>query len=554
MTRHALPAALVGALLLATNAEAQIQRVQAPADGQETTVYALTDARIVVMPGRVMERGTILIRDGRIEAVGPQVAIPADAHRLDMTGHTVYPGLIDVASTLGLPPGGSAGAGDGNNDDAAGVPGLQARRLAADVYRPDDSALDALRAIGVTTVGLAFKGGVLPGRSAALNLGAGDPHLQILRSPVAVQVALEGRRGGYPATLMATQAYLRQAFLDAGHYRLQLQAFARNPSGGPRPVHTAEQQALLPAVSGELAVWIEASRENDLKRMMAFAEEMGLDYVLLGAQEGYRVVDELAAEGRPVIVSLDFPAPGAVTGRAFHSPVTAAPGQAMPRAAADSMITRALHANPATLLGAGIPVALASHGLFQPADLMDRVRLAMEAGLSADDALGALTLTPARLLGLEAVLGSIEAGKLANLAVLEGDLFAEDAQVRHVFVEGRRFDIPDREPTPAAAPGEVNVSGNWHANISSPMGAFSLQIRLQQEGNRVTGQLTGPMGPAPVQGDVDGAAVRLSSSMAGLTLRIHVTVDDNRMSGTVSSPDFDETIPFTATRTPGGDS
>jgi imidazolonepropionase-like amidohydrolase len=304
-----------------------------------------------------------------------------------------------------------------------------------------------LRAMGVTVVGLAFDSGILSGQTAALSLGSTSVDSALLRPRVGIQIGLQTRRGGYPTTLMGTMAYLEQAFSDALYQKRVAEAFERNPGQGPRPVRDADREALIAAAEGKMPVFIAASRESDLRRAVALAKRSNLDYVLVGAQEGFRATDLLSKEAKPVIVSLNFPRPDEMSGRAFELHVAPLSGRDTADINADSAAARQLRGNAAALVKAGVPIALASFGLQRPQDFRTRVRNAVEAGLTPDEALRALTLTPARVLGLERVIGTIENGKMANLVVTEGDLFSRDGRIRHVFIEGRRFDIRETENT-----------------------------------------------------------------------------------------------------------
>ncbi|MGH7468450.1 MAG: amidohydrolase family protein [Longimicrobiales bacterium] len=420
--------------------------------------YALTNVRIVTAPGRVIERGTIVVREGRIAAVGAQVVVPADVQRIDLNGHSVYPGLIDAASALGLPrapaaaQGGRGGPPQGAPTQqaqallAAGraeIPEIQPTRLAAQVVQLRDADLEVMRAQGVTLVGLAFEPAIISGQTAVLSLVGTSVDSTVLRSPAALQIGLQTRRGGYPTTLMGTLAYLEQAFSDAAYQQRAQDAFDRDPARGPRPVRDADREALVPAAARRMAVLITAARENDLIRAIALAKRSNLDYTLVGVQEGYRATSLLAKEARPVVLSLQFPQPDGVTGRAFELHVAPLSGRDSAKASADSAVARQVRGNAAALVKAGVPIALSSFGLARPADFRERIRNVIDAGLSADDALRALTITPARVLGVERVAGTIEPGKLANLVVTEGDLFDRNGRIRHVFVEGRKFDIRD---------------------------------------------------------------------------------------------------------------
>ena len=368
--------------------------------------YALTNVRIVAAPGRVIERGTIVVRDGRITAVGAQVTAPGDVQVIDLNGHTVYAGLIDAASQLGLPRAQADQGGGGRGGPPAGqptqmvmgraaagrteIPEIQPTRLAVEVVQLRDADLEALRAQGITVVGLAFDPAIISGQTAVVSLSGTSIDSTTLRSPAAVQIGLQTRRGGYPTTLMGTLAYLEQAFSDAAYQQRVSEAFDRDPTRGPRPVRDADREALMPAAARKMPVLITASRENDLIRAVALAKRTNLDYTIVGAQEGYRAAALLAREARPVVLSLEFPRPDAVTGRAFELNVAPLSGRDSAKINTDSAIARTVRGNAAALVRAGVPIALSSFGLQRPADFRDRVRSAIDAGLSADEALRAL--------------------------------------------------------------------------------------------------------------------------------------------------------------------
>lgn len=458
---------IVACLALLASPSVLAQEVAVPA-----SAFALTNARIVVAPGNVIERGAVLIRDGRIVEVRSRVTAPADAVEIDLSGMTVYPGLVEVASSVGLPEarrGGGRGGGGGRppprGPDDPPPPEIQPARLASDAFSPGDSVMETLRRAGITTVGLAFEGGLFPGQTAALSTGAGAARSQVLRTPVALQIALNGTRGGYPSTLMGALAYVEQSFEDTRYDMRVREAFQRDPRSAPRPSFDPEHQALELAATGRMQVWMAASRERDFPRVASLAERLGVqDFVFLGGQEGYRATEFLARAGRPVIVSLDYPDPDQVTGRALEYNIAPISGDDVVDEEADSTVARDLRSNAAALVGAGVTIALSSFGAeveesrargrrrgragrgaddeTTPARLLDLVRGVVEAGLDADEALRAITTTPARLLGLEAVIGTVEEGKLANLIVTDGDIFGEDTHVVQVFVEGVRFVYP----------------------------------------------------------------------------------------------------------------
>ncbi len=429
--------------------------------------YALTNVRIVISPGRVVERGTVVTRDGRIAAVGTNVSVPAGVVQMDLNGHTVYAGLIDAATSVGLPSptralpavadataaagrGGAGGRGGAVPQAGRGqplgrpaappppvvLPELDADAQAADMFSPTDDELKAFRAGGVTTVGLVFDGGLFPGRVGAALTGNQAGSRLSLRADVGQQVAFGNRRGGYPGTGIGAVAFIRQAYLDA-QYEARVEKAFKAGTPGARPSNDPFRRSLIPAATNTMPSWFLASTERQIIRVTEIASEMELkNPVVVGSQEGWRVIPELKRSGATALVSLRFPSPDSITGRPYLAVGSGKPGVAPPSNAAD---TAQVRGNAAALVKAGVPVALASFGGEGTMSFRDRVRAAIGAGLSSDEALRATTVTPAALLGITAAVGTIETGKLANLVVVSGnDLFAA-TPIKHVFVEGRLY-------------------------------------------------------------------------------------------------------------------
>ncbi|MGV3709864.1 MAG: amidohydrolase family protein [Gemmatimonas sp.] len=451
----ALPAAFGTAL-------AQANNPGNPA-GSPRTDYALTNARIVTAPGKVIEKGTVLTRDGRIAAVGANVTIPAGVVQMDLAGHTVYPGLIDAATSVGLPsptrPTADGGGGRGGAPAAAVqqgggrgvplgrvtappppviVPEIDAGAEAADMFAPTDEELKAFRASGVTTVGLVFDGGIFPGRVGAALTGMRDGSRLSLRSTVGQEVSFGTRRGGvYPGTGIGSVAYIRQALLDA-QYEARMEKAFKAGTPGARPSNDPFRRNLIFAATNGIPSWFVASTERQITRVAEIASELELkNPVVVGSQEGFRSIPTLKKIGATALVSLRWPSPDSTTGRNFLAVGSGKTGVAPAATFADTVAVRG---NAAALIKAGIPVALASFGGDAGMSFRDRIRSTIAAGLTADEALRATTVTPAALLGISSAVGTIEVGKLANFVVVSGnDLFAAGVPLKHVFVEGRLY-------------------------------------------------------------------------------------------------------------------
>src|SRR5947207_2953991 len=258
-----------------------------------TESYAITNARIVTVAGPTIEKGTVVIRDGLILSVGTNVTAPADARTIDGAGLTVYPGLIDASTNLGMPQpsptpgvGGGRGGGGGQFQFPGGQSpmasalnstqpaGLQPEIMAADYLRPGGDQIEAERTAGITTALTAPRAGIFIGQSALINLAGNTPQEMIVRSPVALQVGFTPLRGGgYPGSLMGVFSAIRQMLLDAQRYQETQKIYARSPRGVRRPEQDKSLEALLPVLNRELPVVMHADRERDISRAIDLAIE-----------------------------------------------------------------------------------------------------------------------------------------------------------------------------------------------------------------------------------------------------------------------------------------
>lgn len=469
MTRSRLPASLRPlALALLLGAPSAAGAAPPPPPGP-LGVHALTGARVVVAPGRVIDRGTVVVRDGVVEAVGADVEAPPDARVWDLEGLTIYPGLIDPYATRSWP----AKADEDTPDPGAGAPNPvvhSEREMAA--WGLDPAAAARFREAGYTTVALAPRDGLLRGWSAVVEAGDGPVRDLLLVPRLAQNVSLDARASdGYPESLMGAVALTRESFLDARWYTRAHAAYVRNPAQ-PRPTADAALAALASAAAGGAPVVFESEDLLGTLRSAALAHELRLDAWLVASGEEYQRVDAVAASRFPLIVPVDFPDPPKSQGDELSIELE------------DLRHWKRAPGNPAALADAGVTFAVTSHRLDQPKDLHARMARAIAEGLSADAALAAVTTVPARLLGLGDRLGTVEAGKIANLVVAEGDLFTDETRVRAVWIDGRRYEIEERKPP------EVEPAGEWELRIDAGDETVTARLVLAGAAPSLTGTLT----------------------------------------------------------------
>ncbi len=437
------------------------------AQGGEPRSFAIRGAKIVPVGSAPVENATVVMSRGVITAIGTNVTIPADAWVVEGKGLIVYPGLIDGFTDVGLAAaptiGGAAPSGGGGQPGAISRgpedrPGTTPWRNAADEVNPSDPKIESWRAAGFTTTISAPKGGMFPGQAAVLDLGGEKPGNLVVKEPVAIPVSLQTAGGfrNFPGSLMGSIAYVRQVWLDTNWSTQAEAAYEKNPRGMERPKYDRSEASLAEALGKHAIVLIPGNTSLQIRRALQLAEEWKLNAVLYGGQMGYEVAPEIAAKKMAVLVDLKWP----------EAEKDSDP-DATPSLRTLRFRDRA-PSSPAALEKAGVKFAFYSGAITAPKDILPAVKQAIDAGLTPDAALRALTLSAAEIFGVADVTGSIEKGKIANLVVTDGDLFDKKTKVKMVFVDGRKYEV--REPLRPSEPPNGDLTGKWKLAYTTPEG------------------------------------------------------------------------------------
>ena len=303
---------LPGLLCLLSGGTLSSTRAQTPFSSVNS-VYAVVGARIEIGNGKVIEKGTVLVRDGMIEAVGTDVKVPPEAEIIKGDGLTVYPGFIDAHSTRGVTPPDPQPVQDVAPDISAGAPpfmreanrkGIRPELRAGDYLTLTDELLRPARASGFTTEMIMPSGGTINGLGTLVNLTGLPRRDSIVRPDVAMNFTFRTTGSGYPGSLMGIQALTRQTLLDAQYFQKVQTAFTHG--GGHRPPADESLSALQPVINGSLPVLFDADSENEIRRAIRMADEFNLKLMLSGGTEAYKALPVLSQRKIPVIVSLDF--------------------------------------------------------------------------------------------------------------------------------------------------------------------------------------------------------------------------------------------------------
>ena len=483
----------------------QATRIQPVAGMRDnsTGFHALVGARVVTTPGRIMESATIVIRDGIIQEVTSDLNPPAGARVWDLEGYTIYPGFIDAHADLGMdevPVGGDVGPTHWN-------PQVRAWFSTTENLQDDVDRRAALRSQGFGTALVVPKQGIFRGKASVINLGDTGVRERILRPDFAQSVGFQRSfelGGAYPNSAMGTVSLMKQTLMDTDWYRRAWEAYELSGRAFLPPETSASLSALDDAIQGSQPVVFETDSEEEYLRAHAIASEFGVQAWYRGSGQEYRLIDVLSGRNDPLIVPLNFP----------DAPDVSDPEAALNASLADLRHWYLAPTSPAKLAEAGIPFAITADGMSSINDFLLNVRIAVARGLTPDDALAALTTTPAGWLGLSRSHGTIEEGKIANLVVSQGDLFTQEAEVRDVWVQGRVYGV--------TRPAQIDPRGTWRIASSDEWG-FDAMLTLEGPLNRMRGQVEIAAGPST---RFDGAVVNLSSAEAvAETGRLEVRFD-----------------------------
>ncbi|WP_010586348.1 amidohydrolase family protein [Schlesneria paludicola] len=499
-------------LMLATIGLMTSNFAAADSSGFQVHTYAITNVQIVTAPGREPETGHIVVRFGRIAAVGNQAEIPADADVIRGDGLTVYPGFVDAGTTAFL-------------DDTKPVPiegrkaevskyalagmrvdhhsGLTPEFAAAEHLKLATAELDKFRQAGFVAVHVLPSGRIASGQGAVVNLSSLPPRESLLSTNSFATLELFARGGDtYPSTKMGAHSHLRQTFLDAERHTRQGRLFSENVTGMERPAADPVFDTFTAIKSGRLRTLFLANARDDLERALNFAAEHQLRITIWGGLEAERVADRLKKTETDVILHVDFGnEPKLDPPKPSDSEFPELPELQRVREHKLSEWKRRI-TGLADLHKAGVRFAISSRDGKAPEDLLKSIRQAITFGLDRNAALAALTTHPAAILGLEKDLGTITVGQPANLIAMTGPFDHEQSKVRHVIVNGQRFEYhKDAKPVPLTKPGDsrtLNLAGAWAVDIQTTEGALRASLELTQTDRTLGGRFQSEQGDGRV--------------------------------------------------------
>lgn len=535
-----------------------------------TWTYAITNVNIIQAPGRKIDMGTVVVKNGLIVSVGKNVSIPPDAIVIKADSMYVYAGFIDGLSRVGLVKPKEEERGQRPKDPGNPQPeeaGITPQNDVRSALNPAEKSLEELRNVGFTTAHVVPYGGMMPGNGSIILLGGKSADEMVLVNKTSFYSELTPSRSVYPRTVMGVMAKYRELYRQAALNRAYENTYASNRSGIQRPATDRVLEALFPVIDKHQPVLFKAERVVDAQRVLTLQNDLGFSLMLAELKEGWDIISKIKAANAKVFLSLDLPEdkdkkeePKKDDKRKEESKkeepkkteqpetATAEEKAALEKRKAEFMAQYVGQA--ATFQKAGMKFGFSTLSA-KPANIQANLRRMVAAGLSEDAALAALTTTPAELLGLSDRLGSIDNGKIANLVVSDKPYFNEKAKVRYVFVDGNLHTLEvkqSKETRKADGSGEGSTAvaaGEWTMTTQTPQGNQEGKLSIVKDGASYSGTLSGGQFSQPIKLEnikLEGKALSFTFSFdaggAIVEVEVAVTIEGDTFKGTASVADY----------------
>jgi hypothetical protein len=563
------------ALLIATTASVLVFAQDDKALAPVTRTYAITHVNIIQAPGRKVDMGTLVIKDGIIKAVGKNIAVPPEAIVIRADSMYVYAGFIDGLSRTGV-----VKPKEENKEkvkDPGNPPpdraGITPQNDVRNFLNANDKSIEELRAIGFTTAHVVPYGGMLSGNGAIVLLGGESADKMVISSKSSLYAELTGAERVYPATVIGVIAKWRELYKQAAQAKNYEALYASNRNGLMRPEGDRVLESFYPVIDKRTPVLFKAEKVLDIQRVLSMQSEHGFSLILGDVKEGWDVIGKIKAANAKPFLSLDLPeekkepSKGEVKKDTSASTMPKKEEVAKPTTPAD-LEKEALENRKKDFMAkyAAQPLAFQKAGLTfgfstlsaKTKDIPANMRRMIAAGLTEDQALAALTTSPAQLLGLSDRLGTIENGKMANLVISDKPYFNEKAKVRYVFVDGVLYKQEAKEEKKEDKNGKkADVAGDWSYKAETPQGANNGKIKLKKDGDSFSGTIISGFSNKEYElKEVTVEGSKLSfyymADFGGNSMKVEIaaTLDGDSFEGTMTAGQLGS-FPIKATKDPG---
>ncbi len=507
-----------------------------------SNTYIIKNATVVQAPGRTLEGAHVLIRDGLISAVGKDLTVPVDAQVVEGDSLVVYAGFIDGLSHAGLEE--PKRQERPNVDDPGNPPneiaGITPYTDVRELLSGTDKSISSLRGVGFTVSHTVPYGNMLPGKGAIILLGDSKEGALIFRENASLYSQFQGARGVYPNTLIGVMAKYRELYTQAKYALNDAARYASQGAGMQRPANDRVLEAFYPVIQGTMPVAFQTEGVKDVHRAITLQEDLGFKLILMGVKQSWDVAENIKSKNLPLFLSLDLPE---WKDEPKDSTLTGAEAEEYENLYNRKQdILKKYYSQPAMLNGQSIVFGFTTNGM-KTGDFHKNLLKMKEQGATEDVLLAALTTSPASLLGLSKWLGTVDAGKMANLVVTDKNYFEEDAAIRYVFVEGKKYDFEAKPKKSSEKSDEISPLGKWTFSADPGGAPATGTIVFKKENGEFTGVMNYDQGGTSYDlTDVtfDGSTLKFGVIIVdgGQEFSLTGTLDfsSDSYTGTVSSP------------------
>lgn len=589
--RYALPGLFMVILTLITCWTNPIKAQNSNEPKEVTATYLLQNAHIISKPGQ-SSFGSVLVKDGLIEQVGPNIRAPFDAQIIDMDSMYIYAGFIDALSHVGLKKKEKEGRPDvkdpGNPPNK--VAGITPEHSVYDDYSPSESSVKKLREQGYGIAHIVPQGRMLPGMGAIFSMAEGDPSSLVIKKEASMFSQLKSANRVAPGTTIGVMAKYRDIYRNAEATKKYNSKYEMNPAGMRRAQPEPAIEAFIPVVNKELPVYFIAKSALDVSRVIALQKELGFNLVLANVEQGWPMASKITSGRYPILLSMDLPdaikedkkekkdqskmtaeekakaeeekakeeAKKKKEEAKLSSLEKANKKAKMEREERKKKSIKEYEGQAAMMEKKGIKFAFT--GLTtKPSDIRKNLKRMIDAGLSENTALAALTTHAADQLGISKIAGTVEKGKLANLVVTDKPFFDDKSMIRYVFVDGQMNEMKKKEEKKGelAKGASAALAGEWKYSIEIPGQTQSGTIKITPDGSDLLVEVDSSDEPGEYE---EGTGVNFKDDKLSFEMTVDndgfqmeltwdLDVEENTMKGMVKAGQFGS-FPVEATRYP----
>lgn len=509
-----------------------------------TRTYAITNVNIIQGPGRKVDMGTVIIRNGIIQNVGKNLSIPADAVVIKADSMYVYAGFIDGYSRVGVvkPKQENRERPKDPGNPEPEQAGITPQNDVRNSLNPAEKSVEDLRAIGFTTAQVVPYGGMLPGTGSIIQLGGETVNDMVLLPNSAFYSELTGAQRMYPSTVIGVMSKYRELYRQASLAKSYENMYASNRAGLERPISDKVLEAFYPVIDKRMPVLFKADRYLDANRILTLQKDLGFNVVLGDVKDCWDMIGKIKAANAKVFLSLDLPDAVKEDKKDEKKDQSSTEKEALEKRKAEAIAQFTAQASAFQKAGVAFGFSTASA---KTKDIPANLRRMIAAGLTEDQALAALTTAPAQLLGIADRVGTVDNGKIANLVISDKPYFSEKAKVRYVFVDGVMYKYDVKEEKKADAKNsngkKADPNGKWSYTTETPQGNSTGVIVIKNEGGTYTGTITNSMGDRETELksiSVDGNQLSFSFGFdaggGSMTIEVSLIIDGTDFEGTMS--------------------